>query len=64
VGLRPRERAVAAIEARRMRQVLPSADRVPPETLRAMTNGRRLRSAVLLVCGTPGTATKVKGSWR
>ncbi len=38
----------------------PSAERGPPLTLRAMTRGRRLRSARLLSGGTAGSATKVR----
>ncbi len=47
-----------------MRVVLPTAERVPPLTLRAMTKGRRLRSAALLVASTRGSRTKVKSSVR
>lgn len=62
MGLSPWSRAVAASEARVIRVVLPVGERVPPLILRAMTRGRRLRSAALLVCGTPSSGTKVKSS--
>jgi hypothetical protein len=47
-----------------MRVVLPVSERVPPLTLRAITRGRKLRSAVLLVAGTWGSRTQVKSSER
>lgn len=64
VGSRFRKRAVAALEAGGVRQVLQASGRVPPDTLRRMTSGRSLRSAGVLVVVTPGMATKAKSSCR
>src|SRR5262249_21202181 len=53
-GLRPRAAQVAKTVARSQRMAEPSSLREPPLILRAMTCGRTVRSARLLVGLTPG----------
>ena len=62
--MRPRTVQVSMRVALRMASIDPFADRMPPQTFRAITSGRRERSASLLVGGTSGLTTKVKRSWR
>jgi hypothetical protein len=56
VGSLPCTLAVADSEYSVIRVVLPTPERVPPLILRAMTNGRSVRSAALLVASTAGSS--------
>src|SRR5439155_5122020 len=61
-GSRPRRSQVATSDCSTIRVAVPRSERVPPLILRAITSGRRARSAALFVGGTAGSATKVKSS--
>ncbi len=59
---KPCARQAPKTDARAILVSVPRWDRVPPQILRLVTSGRRLRSAVLVSDGTSGSATKTESS--